>query len=134
MRIGGVARCHYRLLYFRPRETVARARGQTLAAALNSEQQNAFQALAITATTAIAFETIGRGNPLAATTHCLMISAFNIPITYMVLVDGSGYARDGIAGSYAADASLSLFASLLLGAFLIWRTRRRRANSNALCC
>jgi MFS transporter, PAT family, beta-lactamase induction signal transducer AmpG len=87
--------------------------------------ENVFQGLAITASTAISFETIGRANPLAATTYCLMVSAFNIPITYMLFVDGSGYARAGVAGAYAADAALSLIASLSLGALLIWIARRR---------
>jgi MFS transporter, PAT family, beta-lactamase induction signal transducer AmpG len=87
--------------------------------------QNAFQGLAITVSIAITFETIGRANPLAATTFCLMSSAFNVPITYMLLIDGSGYGRAGIAGSYAADAGLSLLASLLLGGLLIWLSRRK---------
>jgi PAT family beta-lactamase induction signal transducer AmpG len=81
--------------------------------------ENIFQALAITASTAIAFETIGRANPLAATTYCLMVSAFNVPIFYMLFVDGWGYARSGVGGSYAADAGFSLFSCLLLGALLI---------------
>jgi PAT family beta-lactamase induction signal transducer AmpG len=87
--------------------------------------ENAFQGLAITISIAIAFETIGRANPLAATIFCLMSSAFNVPISYMLIVDGSGYARHGIAGSYVADASLSLIASLLLAALLIWLARNR---------
>jgi PAT family beta-lactamase induction signal transducer AmpG len=95
----------------------------TFALALIGE--NVFQSLAITASIAIAFDTIGRSNPLAATTFCLMISAFNIPITYMLFVDGAGYAHSGVAGSYAADASVSLVASLVLGAGVIWLQRRR---------
>jgi PAT family beta-lactamase induction signal transducer AmpG len=92
--------------------------------------ENIFQALAFTASTAITFETIGRDNPLAATTYCLMISAYNIPITYMLLVDGAGYARHGVAGSYAADAGVSLAAAGLLGGFLMWQqTQRRRMIS-----
>jgi PAT family beta-lactamase induction signal transducer AmpG len=94
--------------------------------------ENVFQGLAITASTAISFETIGRANPLAATTYCLMVSAFNIPITYMLFVDGSGYARAGVAGAYAADAGLSLIASLLLGALLIWIARRRSPEPLAI--
>jgi MFS transporter, PAT family, beta-lactamase induction signal transducer AmpG len=86
--------------------------------------ENVFQALAITASIAIAFETIGRGNPLAATTYCLMISAANIPISYMLFVDGAGYAWRGVAGSYATDAGVSLCASALLGGFLVWYLRR----------
>jgi PAT family beta-lactamase induction signal transducer AmpG len=88
--------------------------------------ENAFQGLAITTTVAIAFETIGRRNPLAATTFCLLLSVSNIPITYMLFVDGFGYARHGVAGSFAADALVGIAASLILGAFLIWATPRRR--------
>jgi PAT family beta-lactamase induction signal transducer AmpG len=94
----------------------------TFAIALIGE--NVFQALAITASIAIAFETIGRSNPLAAATYGVINAAFNIPITYMLFVDGAGYERHGVAGSFAADAGLSLTASLLLGIFLIWRSRR----------
>jgi PAT family beta-lactamase induction signal transducer AmpG len=93
----------------------------TFAVALTGE--NLFQALAITAMVAIAFDTIGRNNPLAATTYCLMISASNIPITYMILVDGWGYARSGVAGSFGIDAALSLVAAALLGGLLLWFTR-----------
>ncbi len=102
----------------------------TFAVALMGE--NVFQALAFTASTAIAFETIGRSNPLAATTYCLLISAGNIPITYMLFVDGAGYARHGVAGSYAADAGLSLVAGLLLGTLLMWYRRRSGVLSQAL--
>jgi MFS transporter, PAT family, beta-lactamase induction signal transducer AmpG len=93
----------------------------TFAVALTGE--NVFQALGITAAVAIAFETIGRENPLAATTYCLMISAANIPITYMLLVDGWGYGRSGITGSFVADAALSLVSVVALAALLIRYTR-----------
>jgi MFS transporter, PAT family, beta-lactamase induction signal transducer AmpG len=90
--------------------------------------ENVFQALAVTAMIAIAFETIGRSNPLAATTYCLMISASNIPITYMLMVDSAAYGRFGISGSYAVDASFSLLASLLLGALLTAALRVARPD------
>ena len=86
--------------------------------------ENVFQGLAITASTAISFETIGRSNPLAATTFCVMVSAFNVPITYMLFVDGYGYSRGGVAGAYVTDASLSLAASVLLGALVLWLSRQ----------
>jgi PAT family beta-lactamase induction signal transducer AmpG len=86
--------------------------------------ENVFQALAITASTAISFDTVGRNNPLSATTYALMISAFNIPIAYMLFVDGAGYARGGASGSFAADAGVSLAASVLLVGLLL-ATRRR---------
>jgi PAT family beta-lactamase induction signal transducer AmpG len=94
--------------------------------------ENVFQALAITASVAIAFDTIGRENPLAATTYCLMVSAYNIPITYMLFVDGSGYAREGVAGAYAADAFLSLLASVVLAALLIGNRRSKRRITQRL--
>jgi MFS transporter, PAT family, beta-lactamase induction signal transducer AmpG len=85
--------------------------------------ENVFQSLAITNGIAIAFETIGRKNPLAATTYCLIVSAFNIPITYMLTVDGAGYSHHGLAGSYAADAGTGIAATLLLGLMLLWLGR-----------
>jgi PAT family beta-lactamase induction signal transducer AmpG len=91
--------------------------------------ENAFQSLAITASTAITFDTVGRTNPLAATTYCLMISAFNVSTTYMLVVDGWGYAWHAVAGSYAVDASVSLAASVLL-AMVVARALRRDASGN----
>lgn len=86
--------------------------------------ENVFQSLAITNGIAIAFETVGRKNPLAATTYCLIVSAFNIPITYMLTVDGAGYSHHGLAGGYAADGATSIAASLLLGLMLLWLGRK----------
>ena len=98
----------------------------TFAVALTGE--NVFQALGITAAVAIAFETIGRSNPLAATTYCLMISASNIPITYMLLVDGWGYTHSGIVGSFGADAALSLLSAVVLAVLLIRYTHFRKLD------
>ena len=86
--------------------------------------ENVFQALAFTASTAIAFETIGRDNPLAATTFCLMISASNIPLTYMLFADSWGYGRFGVSGSLVVDAALSLLAATTLAIFLAKFSRR----------
>jgi MFS transporter, PAT family, beta-lactamase induction signal transducer AmpG len=94
--------------------------------------ENVFQALAITASTAIAFETIGRANPMAATSFCLQISAFNVPISYMLFIDRAGYAWRGVAGSYVADAGVSIISSLLLAALLIWLMRRGRSTPRVL--
>jgi PAT family beta-lactamase induction signal transducer AmpG len=94
----------------------------TFALALIGE--NLFQSVAITASIAIIFDTIGRDNSLASTTYCLMISAFNVSNTYMLVVDGWGYSLRGVAGGYSADAMLSLAASLLLAMFLIGLSRR----------
>ena len=90
--------------------------------------ENIFQSVSITASTAITFEAIGRNNPLAATTYCLMVSSFNVANTYMLMVDGWGYAHGGVPGSYAVDAVVSLAASGVLAAVLVLRSRRA-ANS-----
>jgi len=94
--------------------------------------ENLFQSVAITAATAIAFDTIGRHNPLAATTYCLMFSAFNISNTYMLVVDSWGYARRGVAGGYFADAAVSLAAALLLATLLFVLARRRGGGALAV--
>jgi MFS transporter, PAT family, beta-lactamase induction signal transducer AmpG len=94
--------------------------------------ENAFQALAFTASTAITFETIGRNNPLAATTFCLMISASNVPLTYTLLADSWGYARQGVAGSLLVDAALSLVAAVALGLYLVRSGQLRPRAASAL--
>ncbi len=77
-----------------------------------------FQALAFTAAFGIAFEIIGPANPLAATLFTLLIASMNLPITYMGMLDGWGYDRGGLVGSFVMDAGLSLLACILLAVFL----------------
>jgi PAT family beta-lactamase induction signal transducer AmpG len=89
--------------------------------------QNVFQALAFTVSTAISFEAIGRHNPLSATAWCLLVSTYNIPVSYMLLVDGAGYNWRGITGSYVADGAASLLACLGLATWLLLKHRVRRA-------
>jgi MFS transporter, PAT family, beta-lactamase induction signal transducer AmpG len=72
------------------------------------------QSLALTCMTAITFETIGRDNPLAATTFAVLTSASTFPIDYMIAVDGHAYAWHGVAGSFIADAGLGIASCLLL--------------------
>jgi len=86
--------------------------------------ENLFQSLAVTAATAITFETIGRDNPLASTTFCFVTSAFSVPISYMLYVDAFGFARAGITGALAIDAVTGIVASILLAAMLLWLSRR----------
>lgn len=85
--------------------------------------ENLFQALAFSAGNAINFEVIGPNNPFAATLFTLLISATNLPIVYMQYLDGRGYDRAGLAGSYVTDAGLSIAACLLL-AWLFSRWHR----------
>ena len=98
----------------------------TFAAALIGE--NVFQSIAITCSTAITFAVIGRDNPLAATTYCLLVSAFNVSNTYMLVVDGRAYTAHGVSGSYLTDAGLSLTACAVLSFVLFFRSPRSRLS------
>lgn len=80
--------------------------------------ENIFQALAYTGITAISFETIGRNNPLAATTYSLFNAASLIPIIYMQVIDGHAYSWHRVTGSFLADALCGLLACALLGLML----------------
>ena len=90
--------------------------------------ENLFQCLAITACTAITFETIGQNNPLASTTFCFLGSAYGVPISYMLYVDAFGYARKGISGALCIDAVTGIVASVLLGLMLYSLIRRSRRS------
>ena len=90
--------------------------------------ENVFQALAYTGITAIAFETIGRKNPLAATQYSLFNAASLLPIIYMQVIDGRAYTHHGVTGSFLADAALGILASALLG-LMLFLFRRSRSNS-----
>ena len=91
--------------------------------ALSMIGENIFQSLAITGSFAIAFETIGQHNPLAATTFSVIGAASNLPIFYMEIIDGRGYTWHGVTGSFLADATLGLLACTLL--LLLLRLIRR---------
>ncbi|MBV8496573.1 MAG: MFS transporter [Gammaproteobacteria bacterium] len=93
--------------------------------------QNAFQALAFTAGTAITLVAIGRGNPLSATAWSLMFSIYNLPITYMLLIDGAGYGWHGVSGSFLADGAVSLTACLVLALCLFLSSRGAPAGSTS---
>ena len=92
--------------------------------------QNMFQALAITCSVAIAFETIGPDNPLAATTFAVLNAAYNFPIAYMPMVDGWGYSMRGVTGALAIDAAIGITACLLMG-LLLFTVRHKWADRPA---
>jgi PAT family beta-lactamase induction signal transducer AmpG len=88
--------------------------------------ENLLQSCAITACTAITFDVIGRDNPLASTTFCFLGSMYGLPLSYMLYVDGIGYARHAAAGAFATDALCGILASALLGALLVYFSRRNK--------
>ncbi len=77
-----------------------------------------FQAISYTGTVALSFEAIGQNNPLAATTFTFLIAATNVPVAYMLYLDGRAYVFGGVRGSFAADALISIVVCLLIGWFL----------------
>ena len=85
--------------------------------------ENVFQALAFTASFAIAFETIGQKNPLAATTFSVLSAACNLPVDYMQIIDGHAYTWHGVTGSFLADALIGIFACTLLALMLKFARR-----------
>ncbi len=91
--------------------------------------ENLFQSLAITTSTAVTFETIGRDKALASTTFCFVASAYGVPISYMLYVDAFGFAEGGITGSLAIDAATGILASVLLGLMLLRLARRSKAQT-----
>ena len=56
----------------------------------------------------IVFETIGKDNPLAATTFAFLTAATNIPVTYMMVIDGRGLCMGGLVGSFTLDAGIGI--------------------------
>jgi PAT family beta-lactamase induction signal transducer AmpG len=71
----------------------------------------------------ITLRTVGENNPLAATQFSLLASAMSLPLTYMQVLDGQGYALGQLPGLFVMDAGISGAASLLL-LIVMWRFRR----------
>ena len=88
----------------------------TFAVAITGE--NVLQAMSFATANAITFETIGPGNPLAATIFTVLLAASNLAIDYMGVIDGWGYDWHGIAGSFVTDAGLSIAVCVALLAVL----------------
>jgi MFS transporter, PAT family, beta-lactamase induction signal transducer AmpG len=87
--------------------------------------ENIVQACAIACSLGINFEVIGERNPLAATIYALLNAAYNVPITYMLLVDGASYGRWGITGALTVDAVAGLIACLAFGSLFAVLAQRR---------
>jgi len=92
----------------------------TFALALSGEYF--FQGIAFSIGVGIMFEAIGENNPLAATTYTVLSAATYVPITYMMVADGRGYALGAVAASFGMDAVISI-ASCLLAGILLYRVR-----------
>ncbi len=113
--IGIVGACWTVMILLLPRETPA------FALAILGEFL--CQAAAFSVVYAITLRTVGENNPLAATQFSLLSAAMCVPLTYMQVLDGQGYALGQTTGAFLMDAGVSGAASVLLMAVL-WRFRR----------
>ncbi len=69
---------------------------------------NFFQGINYTALTALEFEIVGPGNPLASTQIALLTAASNLPISYMTAIDGHFHTIHGLSGMLAVDGVSSV--------------------------
>ena len=77
-----------------------------------------FQAVAFSIQIGIVFEAIGSNNPLAATTFSFLTAATNIPVTYVMLIDGHSYTAGGIRGIFTIDACMGIGTCIIAGMLL----------------
>jgi len=88
---------------------------------------NFFTGINYTAFSAMCYQIVGSGNPLAATQMALLTAAANLPISYMTTIDGHLHTTHGLAGMLAIDAITTLIVggALLFG--LSWMQNRTSA-------
>lgn len=86
-----------------------------------------FQAVSFSIQIGIVFEAIGENNPLAATTFSFLTAATNVPVTYVMLLDGHAYTAGGIRGIFAADAAIGIGTCIVAGLLLAKFDRRAEA-------
>jgi PAT family beta-lactamase induction signal transducer AmpG len=81
--------------------------------------------------TGVVLEFLGGSGKSGSSRYALINSLGNVPVSYMLFIDGRAYAHWGPRAMPAADALLSaLGASLLLAHFVVSRLRRSREQEN----
>jgi PAT family beta-lactamase induction signal transducer AmpG len=93
--------------------------------------ENLLQAMAFATANAITFETMGPGNPLAATLFTVLVGLTCLPIVYMGYLDSQLYKLAGISGSFAIDAGLSIAVCAVL-AFALRKSLWTRVPGHVL--
>lgn len=74
---------------------------------------------------ALALQVVGAPTAATGTRFTLFMAAVNVPVVYMLRLDGLSHARFGVRGMLAADAIANVVAALiLLSPFVRARTRR----------
>ena len=66
------------------------------------------------AASAVAFDIMGKDNPLAATQYAMLMAACNVAISLVVWGDGRGYKAHGARGALVADAAFSLVTGVVM--------------------
>lgn len=94
--------------------------------------ENAFQALAFTAMTALTLRTVGSANPLAATECSVLIAAANLPLVYMQFIDSHAYTLGGVPAAFRMDAAISIAVCACLAALLAWLRLRSPDEAEAM--
>jgi PAT family beta-lactamase induction signal transducer AmpG len=80
--------------------------------------------------TGVVLEFLGGSGKSGSSRYALINSLGNVPVSYMLFIDGRAYAHWGPRGMPAADALLSaLAASLLLAHFVVSRRRKNREQA-----
>jgi PAT family beta-lactamase induction signal transducer AmpG len=123
---NGIAGCLFTLsLVILPHTTL------TFAVALFGEFL--FQALSFAIQIGIVFDVIGPDNPLAATTFSFLTAATNIPVAYLIFIDGHAYSVGGIVGMLLTDAAIGILACTLAAILLAkFDSTAARANEESM--
>lgn len=75
--------------------------------------------------TALVMDVLGHGEHGASTRYSLFLAAGNLPIAYVLWLDGQGYHRFGTHGLFGVDAAGNLFVFAIVAAW--WLLRRKSA-------
>jgi PAT family beta-lactamase induction signal transducer AmpG len=74
--------------------------------------------------TALVVEVLGPGEHGASTRYSLFLAAGNLPIAYVLWLDGAGFQRFGTHGLFGVDAAGNLLVFAIVGG--VWAARRYR--------
>jgi MFS transporter, PAT family, beta-lactamase induction signal transducer AmpG len=78
---------------------------------------------------ALAFQLVGRSSAASGTRFTLFMAAVNVPVVYMLRLDGLGHARFGVHGMFAVDAlSNAVFGVLFLAILYATNAQARVAG------
>jgi MFS family permease len=80
----------------------------------------------------LAFELVGSASAASGTQFTLLMAAVNVPVVYMLRLDGIGHGRWGVRGMLAVDAiSNAVFGVLFLAIVGIVRSRFARRSTSS---